>query len=456
MFSPTNARLRNQVVDRLLRGRAAIETDTGWAFTHPLVRESLVRRARDGGRWAGINRGAARMLRGRAEEDADLVAERIGMHLLEAGMADASVAPLLRGILERGNASGYRPALALAATCEHALTIAGAPQSDSRWGSLALERARLEYHHGAFEAAARQVERVLASARRHGWGRIVRDALVLRADIHTRRGAHDAAAEDLAVVRREAIAEGDRVGQGLAALGLGRVARVLGHLDDASERIVEACKLLTGRELEPELAACWREMGSIELQQGDPTRAATLFSKARAAFERRGRSLDVAACLNGLAEVRQAEAERGYERSLALYQAIGSGDEAVVRLNLSALAVERGDWAAASEQGERASRALSDQGHLQLAAGAKVVLTAAAAGARDWRAFDDHLRAAVRALHGLSSFDHDNATMAERAGDLAEAAGESERAADVYSLAWVQWQGLGDGDGQRRVGAKMG
>ncbi len=83
-------------------GRLAI-----WSFVHGLLRESLIRRARDNGRWDAHNRACANMLHGRSGPG---LAERLAGHLLASGEWERALGPLLDGARERMTEGAYSAA----------------------------------------------------------------------------------------------------------------------------------------------------------------------------------------------------------------------------------------------------------------------------------------------------------------------------------------------------------
>ena len=78
----------------MVKRRLAEHCEGGFAFTHGMLRESLERSARAGGRWHDHHRGCAAMIRQRYPEDATK-AERCAYHLLEATELQAALEPLL-------------------------------------------------------------------------------------------------------------------------------------------------------------------------------------------------------------------------------------------------------------------------------------------------------------------------------------------------------------------------
>jgi len=81
--------------------------------------------------------------------------------------------------------------------------------------------------------------------------------------------------------------------------------------------------------------------------------------------------------------------------------------------------------------------------HLGLAGALNVALLACLAGEGFWAPWDEHLAEARRLLEESDWVDPDIAPLAERAGDLAQAAGEDRRAARAFAIAEHQWTKLG-------------
>ncbi|MCA9570065.1 MAG: AAA family ATPase, partial [Myxococcales bacterium] len=189
-FFPHNARIRAKLAERLLDFRLAEETDTGWAFSHGMIRESLIRWARDTGRYEQHHRAAAAMLRVKMRITGDHLWERLGDHLHAAGELEEALEPMMRGVAERKSTSGVKPALSLLAVCEDTMERLNLPAKDPRWGQLWIVRAQLEFMRGNYADAEQWARRAALTASEHSWAEwreVLQEAVFRQAQIALRR-----------------------------------------------------------------------------------------------------------------------------------------------------------------------------------------------------------------------------------------------------------------------------
>lgn len=78
-----------------------------------------------------------------------------------------------------------------------------------------------------------------------------------------------------------------------------------------------------------------------------------------------------------------------------------------------------------------------------------------AAGLGDWSSYDTYLSRALEMLSGGKMHDPDIAFPAERAGELAAAAGHPARARRAWELAVLEWKTLGRAADASRVQARL-
>lgn len=463
-YYPSRARVRAKLADRLLDFRLAEETDDGWAFAHGMIRESLLRGARDNDRLEHHHRAAAYMLQRRWESGRRDTAERLGRHLLASGQLEASLDPLMAGVQERKSTLGVRPALALLATCEETMAELGLPLSDPRWGHLWITRAQLAFMRGDYDDAermARQASLTGSNQPWEAWASVLQEALFVQAQIALRR-SEIAGAEQLLNQLKSSVGEGRNPRlHALAMFGLASVARLRNQPEAALVYLGDARRSFEEARDESGVADCWREMAHLDLTNDELDGAAELFKRAIAVYEAAGDRHKLALCLNGLAEVARhrgdlGEAESGYRHALQIFESVGSAQAAVARVNLALIHLKRGAWDAAELDGRRAHVLFEAEGRKRLLGSTEFVLAAAAAGRRDWEAFDLHLGSAGAVVRATASCDADAAWCAHKAGDLALHAHQTERARTAYRFAWFQYRGLGDEDGMRRLEALIG
>lgn len=463
-FFPHHARIRAKLAERLLDFRLAEETDTGWAFAHGMIRESLLRWARESGRLDQHHRAAAAMLDVKMRGTGEDLWERLGGHLHAAGELEAALDPMMRGIAVRKSTLGVKPAVALLKQCESVMEQLHLPASDVRWGRLWIHRSQLEFMRGRLADSEQWARRALLGAADKDWtvwGPIHQEALFRQAQVALRRGRLPEAEQALNTLKSSVSEEAEPGQYAKAMYGLASVARARSKLDLALMYFGEARRYFEADDNPIGVADSWKEMADLDLRIGELHGAKTLYTRAIAVYEEARERHQTAVCLNGLAEVARlrgdtGEAELGYRHALQIFESTGSAQAVVPLLNLALLHLRSADYADALTEARRADDKLRATERTPLIGATASVLLAAHAGLRQWRAFDEALETASDAVRKTGFAEADVAWCAHKAGDLALLADEAGRARRAYRFAWYQYTSLGDEDGCERVAAVIG
>lgn len=437
------------LVDAMLQAALA-RTERGggrgsWSFVHGMLRESLQRRARDGGRLADQHRACAEMLArhrgGRAEG-------RRGRHLVSAGDHLAALAPLATGTewyLEREEP---RSAELLLDDREQALQQLAVPVHDERWGQQWVLRSQAEYRRRDYEEADHWAERADREGRSRDWPAVRGWALYQLACNAHERGKLERALSRAVAARAFAGSIGDRKLQGLAGLKVGALLNRRGDRLEAERRLEEALDALAEVEHKVGMGDCALELAFAARGAGDLSRAARLLERARGHLAESGSRRELAKCLNFQGEIARlcgelAKAEEFYRGSRDTYRAISSERTFVPMANLGLVLLAQDRFAEAREMFAEALELAVQYHHRGLAGAFHVALLACMAGEGFWAPWDEHLAEGQRLLEESDWVDPDIAPLAERAGDLALAAGEPARAARAFGIAVHQWSRLG-------------
>ncbi|MCO4744968.1 MAG: protein kinase [Proteobacteria bacterium] len=438
---------RDVLRQRLIERRLAREDGSGLAFSHPMFRQAVNRLARERGRYARHHAAAAKMLRARYPKAHGEMAERIGLHALEAGDVEQAFEPLLAAVQERRHRANYRAALALVQELEQAADQANMPKADPRRGELALAACTLHRLQGDYRGAAARAEKLRVQAVKLGWPDKELAAMLELATVHL----HTNRLEDGSALAEEVVRRSAPV-SALRASALYTLAAAAGDArdfekQDALHRAAASAYRQLGDDVG--LADCERDRGNHALRQGDVDRAKPHLEAALKLYEERGLRLGLAHTLNGLAEIaRKAgkldEAEAGYERSVKLFQAIGGGQATVPMLNLGLVRLERGDMVGARSVVEQALERLLRQGRKGFIAAAHSLLLPTYADAGDWSDWDRAFAAVKALLEESKLVAHDVAWAFELASVVAHRQGDVRRSRQVRRMARQQYQALGD------------
>lgn len=441
-FVPENAVLRNDVRSRLLAAHLAEENDAGWAFVHEMFRQALLGQAQAGGRLASHHRAAARMLLHRP--DARLHAARIGRHLLLGDRAAQAIPHLLAGYRRVRRTAGDRAALPWLHEVEQALRQAGLPESAPEWIELLVRRAEALVRLEQPEDARRWGQRAATAA--HVAGARTWEARALLAEAHASLlERHPRAADDLLALALPMLSE-DRDHRWLGEVHAARAqcCRLLGDAAEARGHAFLAARYLAAAGEGSGVGAAWLVLGEHALHEGAFDEAERLFERGRAAFGRSSngvREADAWTCL-GIVARWKGDLERSralLSRAVDRYTQAGSPRVTHAVLGLARLHLARREWEDARTVAGTVvtGRETARQGPLE--ADIHAVLAAAAAGLRDWTAFDVHVEQVQRNLLPAGtprpSGRSEITWCLEIAVARAAAANELQRAARVRSLA---------------------
>ncbi len=447
------------VLERMRDQHLVIPRDGGWAFVHAMLREALLRQARQRGRLSRHHLACAALLQGRVGKQAR-ARGRLGHHLLHGGRVAEATSALLEGADECLTTGDHAEARRLLAEREQALTELALWPEDERWGRGWVAAARVAIFGQDWREASIRTAHLEARARQHGWAEVQVHALRLRARLLRQEGQLDAAEALLEEgitrareLRQTALWADCSYDRAVLDIQRGRFDAVITRVGQASDGFEEvgdtygwaSCRLLLGR---------------ARLQKGDIewARAATL--AASQAFERAGSFWNIADCSVVLGEVARirgdlAEAERCYAEATEQMIALGHPDLLVPRINLALVQIERGEHAAA-RRGLEAELASMREGRGAAVVGAVLVaLLPPCADAGDWESFDGHLREGRERIDESGLVDVDIATMATLAGRMALDLGQPDLGWSALALARAQWRALNRPEELREVDTLM-
>jgi len=437
------------MVDRLLAERLAQtfegSPEQGWTFVHGMLRESLERRAREGGRMREHHAAAATMLQRRAGFG---YAERIGRHLMVAGEPLEAERHLLAGARERRQSGDYGHAEALLLEREELLKSLGVPADDERWGLGWVLEARLALLRTGGRVIAEEIAtRAENAARRHEWPRVLALALRERAKIANTLGDHARGLRWAREAVRVAEGLGDR---GLAArcrMDIGDLLISRGSLSEAVESYRAALEDLVPLGLDNDVATATRSLGLAAYQAGNFEEAAIEIGRAMAQYEKQGLRWSIGFCLNALGDIRRAQgdftaAEVAYQGAISCYRAVESNEVVIPMINLGFGYSDQGRYADARPVLEEGLEKVHAQGRRGIEGCVHVAMLPSLGALADWPAWDRHFERGEALLEETGFIEIDIARMAERAGDIAAEAGHRGRARQAYGLAQVQYWGL--------------
>ena len=473
-----------------------------WSFVHAMLRESLERSARDGGRARSHHLACANMLRKRYGESEPGISERIGRHYFAAGEFERCLQPLLRAAEQRRESSDYHAARVLIRRREEAIRALGGEGLDVRLGTGWLLLAQMDLDQERPEAVAQYIRRIEEAARRGEWNRLAASAMRLKGDLARYRGdyvtaeaLYQAALPQL-VLRNEGretahclrglanVAweqgltrrtvelyeralelyekEGDSYRQVSCLVFLGHVAQQTGATEQARDYFQKAMTLGRKHGHLAGVSDALRGLGRLALYDDrDPDKALSYLRQAKTLIDRIGGKHALVFFLNEAGEIARytgdlERAARAYRKATEKARDTEAGMWAVPTLNLATVRIRQGRFDEALELLSGVPERLTKQGHRRVLGAFHAALARCHAERKDWEAFDHHLERADQHLANLGVVEEDDAWMIQGAGERCEAAGEKIRAARAFGLAMRLWEALNRPDEVRGLEARMG
>jgi len=414
--------------------------DRQWTFANGMVRESLLRRARDGGRWEQHHRICANLLEG----DLDLLqTERLSRHLAAAGDYAAALDPMRRSVAGHIETAEYRAAQAILVELERAMACLELSEADPARAKGWVLRARLCRQRRDHASAGDYAPRAVAVARAVRDGPTLFEALREVGLLEVLRGDLSAAFDTLSEARDLAERLRNQRGYAELSMDLGWVAMQRGQLDLAEAQFLKCVDLFAALGDEPGAAGVWMGLSDLSRKAGKWRQAIERADRGRACWEAQGARSGVARAINIRADVLRltgvlAEAEAGFRDAVARFDRLGMGKTAIARVNLALVLIAR-------ERYSEAEQILRDFLHaihpsrVSINAIVHASLTPCAAAAKDWDAVDEHLGQAVRLASSVGYVDTDLAEGYQRCAQICRQSGQWARAKQGLERALEQW-----------------
>ena len=441
------------LVDSLLSYRLARPDDSAaagtWVFAHTMLRESLERRAEEGGRSRRLHAACAVMLRSLQQSNP----ERLARHLLGAGDLDPALEPLVEAIETRCREGEYDRADTLLEQWEDAVDWLRSARRPAL-GPRAPRRGHGAPVSRSSRADARDRSRLETGVARYRWPR----DLLATVRLHQGRLARMNGEFDRAVgLFREGLQLVEdpqtgaslhaRIGQTLSNLGAfaggGRVPRLPRHREGVGGRGGQRRRVARPRRGPPPPG---RHRRRHPLRGQGPG----LLPLGTAPVGPGGHLGDVRRDCPQPALVGRGDPllpDRGLVR-----HALGTESAALAsEVNIALVQVEMGKAQHVYSDLERCAARAVTFGNRSLWVTVRLAQVVAAGQAGDAAAWDRALNEGSQTLAATQFVSPDVASMAEQAGRSAREQGWDERANEVLELALALWTRLGRVEDADRV-----
>ncbi len=444
---------RVDAVGALITERLAVQTETGWAFVHGMLREAIAEQARAQGRWQDLHRACAQMLTTRTGPG---VQARLGLHRLDAGDPAGALDPIMTGIRAHFVAGAYGLADRLLDTWFTALKRLDPAPSDPRWGVGALRRQGLHYSQGRFAASRDATRTIIAESRRYGWVECEIRGLVQAAKAQTTWGPETDESHGLERALELATELGDPTLVAFVRYQLGVEAANKGANETARTLLKEAVEAYEEQGQHAPAMMGWIHIAHILLQDARYDEALRLLARAEAAAKQLGSAYGLGQTYAGLGEVYRLAgdlnaAEDYYEKSYQIQRDIGNVGAQLARINVGLTLIERGERDSARLLLEKALTRTRKRLYVVAAHLGLLVCAAEDTDPSAWRESMDVLL--EWGSHGRADIDF--AHMSELAAQTAVAAGHVDRAREALGFAAEQMRLLGRHHDVSRIGEAL-
>ncbi len=450
--------------ERLYASRLVIADEDGaqgpasFRFVHGMLTECLVRKADEQGRLPALHGALAESLLPRFVAGDLEVAERLSLHLREAGRLVEAL-PALREAARQGlDSSEYERAIALLDLHSGVMHELRLEEGHRECGENLTLRAEVLFRQGALEQAAAAARDALE----HASGFAMDDLLPRARYVHGLVGIHRGEQEESEALLIDALqtfdAECRDIDTAKCLRALAQIAHIEGNRAVAFGCYLNALEL--GRQNDDALgmAASLVGMGAVDpLTDGG---SAAFLEEALNLYERTGNLYGVASTLRVLGDVAKSqaklgEAEKLYRRALRIAQRIGAAyQEAQIVAGLSRVLIERGRY-------DEARRHLDVGWRMADRLGQKGILLAMHAGClaciapdEDPAAFELHFAEVCARLGATRFVEPEVLALVDRIGDACDARGLHEKARAIWGAVAEAWRRRGDDSRGEEIEAK--
>ena len=430
--------------------------ESGWAFAHGLLRESIAAENEDV--WAEINLACAKMLN--AAPNAPGNQGRIGQHLLAAGKLEESLPFLHQGARQDRQSGVYDGALHLLDAQQGVLDTLAIPTSDSRWGDLWHQRLVNLYNLRRLDTIETLAQRLFDAAKEHAWTDLLPIATRWRAHIATYNNQFDEALE-LFAQAESMLKDSHEQELGHILRNWALLLRRIGRAVEAESKLNQAADIFEKLDATSEFAMTRYHQAALQnVLFQDQEKALQLLEEAQTLHSEQNDYMGVGDCWNGIAEIHRAkgnlaDAEEAYAKSELFFRRAGIDTEVVPKLNRGLLQLQRDhfDDAKVLLTEIQNKHAHGSWGALMPCVHAGLMLCAAATAQWDeWEVHEESLR---DALEKSPMVERDLAVPLERAANIAQVEGKTTFAVRTWHLAQEQWRAIGDKEAVERIKRRL-
>jgi tetratricopeptide (TPR) repeat protein len=410
---------RRYIVDMLQTHRLAHrwKNGTGWSFQHPLIPKLFIKNAEKFQREKSGHLRIVEMLKSYKRVD---TFERIGFHLLSAGVLDEGLKQTLLGIKLRTRRCEQDQALELLELYEKHLRKAQISQSDERWGEIWTLRFEIAYEIQNQEIVESLKAKLRKNLVRYHWPKTQSYFLAIEGQELLSAGLSNEAKclfEHGSNLAQEA---GDKQCFYRHQRGLVQYYQRIGNIQEARHllsKLSKEAKSSRDRYLQG-MCALYESM--LELQSNNLERAERILQQTVQHFLKYKLVRYASEGINMLGDVHRKngqfqKAERYYMNAIMKMEQINHPELIIPQLNLSILRLEKGEFSQIRAELVRTIPDLEANNKNTLALFARVILLVAQVNLQEVTFAKENLNQISSLLKQTSLFEFDIAVLLNKA-----------------------------------------
>lgn len=449
------------LLERLTKSRLAVPTESGFCFVHPMLRESLTRRAIETGIHNDLHRACGDILLNPYQLGKSGYAERLASHLINSESLERALDPLSKAARERWFQGDYRMAHSLLDKHDSTLDQLGRGPRDRDRVENWLIRSSIYYAQGVdLNAAGICLKKAEEAAEAEGITDLHGEALRQGARLFRVTGKPALSEEKItrALSIFEAAGNDEKTTACLKELGF--LEAMTGRHDSALERLTHAQAGFETHENGRGCADCCEGLGFIAYARGDFQASFDHYQDASQWWAKLGNRAGEGDAQNAIGEILRAMgdddgAETASRNALAIHRSIDSARGVYCEFNLCLILLDKGAVDEALTSLIEIDRICETTHRKVLLGPVRCALLECAAAKQDWRLWDKTFATVAPILESGDYVERDIAERLERAGRFAADADDFERSEKAYTFAQRFWTALGNEEGAERVSAAL-
>lgn len=425
-------------------------TDVGWSFEHPMMRESLLQRARTQGRAQRHHHACATMLKTHYGADHPHIAERLAQHLIEAGDGAQALGPLLIALRHKSLQGDFDQTNQLFEQWDQMIQALDIKEHDERWIEGQLLYAEVQIRRGVIDHIDQRLDHAMALGIDIDHPQHIAHAMILKAWLKRKFGELDPARAYLERARLLLETHGPKHVLARCLVSLGELYVTMGERELAQSTMAEALKAMESHQ-HTEQGRALIILSELAHQRGDHHQSEVYLKRAISQFQREDNRVSLAQAYNFQGEIARMsghyeEASNHYKRALAFMSTATSRNTIIPLLNLFFVQIAQQKYHQAKQMIPQLLQLIEQH---QFTPFRSIVLLGqlCCEGAQyNWVNWPLTFPEILDIITSNQQLEADLAMLATQVGSVAEQQKQHQIACQAYHLAQEQWRALNQKD----------